>query len=89
MIKVKITKKEKEIIKRMEKEISEEIYCIAESILELDTHKMRKKIEGIVYKYIMKRFAREKGLENYRLRLTMKMEMKSEMIEATFDLGYT
>lgn len=76
------------ILRKMEKEISEEIYCMAKSILEIETIKTKGKIKGIVYKYIMERFAREEGLKKYGLKLAVNVEMEAEIKEATFTLDY-
>ena len=88
MKRIKVTKKDKEILKETERRISEEIFCIAETILEEDTKKTKGKIRGIINKYIIKRFAREKRLRKYGLDLDVTLEMKTEMKEATFNLGY-
>lgn len=88
MKKIRDKVKERKLIKDTEKKISEEIYCIAESILEIETVKTKGKIRGVVHKYIMKRFAREKRLRKFGLDLDVKLEMETEMKEATFTLSY-
>ena len=76
------------ILRKIEKEISEEIYCIAKGILEIETIKTKGKIRGIVYKYIMERFAREEELKKYGLKLAVNVEIEAGIKEATFKLDY-
>jgi len=74
-------------IKDIEEKINKEIFCIAESILEIEATKIKGKIKGIIHKYIIKRFAQEKDFEDYALKLNMNIEIETEVKEAIFTLG--